>query len=209
MVYLLGPGFRLIAHAAPAPVVPDGEVGWFPGTGLATLHPYHSPCWSLRIWATLNGAADVLVLFPQGWQCHKYYSNQMLLLGHLKPGRKAGQGGGQGAVVGPRAVPAQSGWLVVEAESLSSSVPAAGWGEAPRRRHQRATTTQRIAAYVSHNFCERTDVSCFALPSFLALPFRRACTSIRKQWIGPSWKKKKKSFRKLSSELYHPRNYLL
>lgn len=99
LIYLLSPDFGLIAHTVPVSRVPASEVGWYPGTGLTMLHPDQRPCWRLGIWAKLYRAVDVLMLSPQGWHCHKYYSNQMLLLGHLKPGRNAGQRWGQGVVL--------------------------------------------------------------------------------------------------------------
>lgn len=78
LVYLLGPDFGLIAHAVPVPMVPDSEVGWYPGMGLTTLHPYQRPYWRLGIWAKLYKAVDIFMLSPQDWHCHKYYSKQML-----------------------------------------------------------------------------------------------------------------------------------
>ena len=66
LVCLLGPDFGLITHAMPVSMVPDSEVGWYPGTGLTKLHPYQRPYWRLGIWARLYRAADVLVLSPQG-----------------------------------------------------------------------------------------------------------------------------------------------
>lgn len=147
LFYLLVPDFGLIAPAVPMSMVPDREMGWYPGTGLPTLRPCQRPCWGLGIWAQLYRAVDVLVLSPWGCYCHKFYSSQMLQTFEAWLERGAGLGTRGCAVTAGGA--SAEGAPVVEQEVLSSLVPAARWGEASREVTPTCYHHPAIAAYVS------------------------------------------------------------
>jgi len=119
-----------MAHAMPVSTVPDSEMGWCPGMGLTTLHPSlpETPREAWDLGEALQGSGHPCAVTP-GLALSQVLQQSDA---HVRAS-EAWQECGAGLVTRGCAMTSAQGWqLPMEEELLSSSVPAARWGEAPR-----------------------------------------------------------------------------